>query len=233
MTIAPPELLVGFDLDMTLIDSRPGIAAAFRALSALTGVAIDGYAAAGRLGPPLAVEIARWFPADDVPDMVATYRALYPDHAIAPSRLLPGARAAVAAVHAAGGRVLVVTAKHEPLARLHLEHLSLAVDAVIGDVWAEAKGAVLQAASAYVGDHVGDVRAARAAGTRAVAVATGPCSEAELRAAGADHVLPDLTVFPALLAGLTSPRHSRPSAGPAGRSSGCGSACCRPSRTRH
>ena len=199
MTAGPvSRLRVGFDLDMTLIDSRPGIAAAFRALSASTGVAIDADAAAGRLGPPLAHEIALWFPEDEVAGTVAAYRALYPDHAIAPSRLMPGADAAVAAVHALGGEVLVVTAKHEPLARLHLEHLGLTVDVVVGDLWAEAKGEALQGAWAYVGDHVADVRAARAARCRAVAVTTGPCSAEELRAAGADDILTDLTAFPAL-----------------------------------
>lgn len=35
--MASHTLTVGFDLDMTLIDSRPGIAAAFQALSAETG----------------------------------------------------------------------------------------------------------------------------------------------------------------------------------------------------
>ena len=44
---------VGFDLDMTLIDSRPGIAAAFAELSARTGVAIDTDQVVSRLGPPL------------------------------------------------------------------------------------------------------------------------------------------------------------------------------------
>jgi phosphoglycolate phosphatase len=198
--VREPGLRVGFDLDMTLIDSRPGIAATYRALSARTGVAIDADAAAGRLGPPLVHEMAHWFPADAVPEAVAAYRALYPDHAIAPTRLMPGAEAAVAAVHARGGRVLVVTAKHEPLARLHLDHLGLAVDTVVGDLWAEAKGDVLRGAWAYVGDHVADVRAARAARCRAVAVATGPCSGDDLRAAGADDVLTDLSEFPALLA---------------------------------
>ena len=33
--------VVGFDLDMTLIDSRPGIAATYRALSEETGVPVD------------------------------------------------------------------------------------------------------------------------------------------------------------------------------------------------
>ena len=35
------DFTVGFDLDMTLIDSRPGIAATYQELSARTGVAID------------------------------------------------------------------------------------------------------------------------------------------------------------------------------------------------
>lgn len=39
---------VGFDLDMTLIDSRPGIKAAFLALSAETGFAIDADLAISR-----------------------------------------------------------------------------------------------------------------------------------------------------------------------------------------
>ena len=51
-------------------------------------------------------------------------------------------------------------------------------------------------ASVYVGDHTGDVRGARTAGAVSVAVTTGPCDEAELRAAGADVILRDLTEFP-------------------------------------
>lgn len=197
VTEPAPGPRVGFDLDMTLIDSRPGIAATYRALSARTGVPIDADAAAGRLGPPLVQEMVRWFPAPEVPAAVATYRALYPDHAIAPTRLLPGAAEAVAAVRALGGQALVVTAKHEPLARLHLDHLNLDVDTVAGDLWAEGKAAALRGALAYVGDHVADVRAARSAGCTSIAVATGPCTPAEL--SSADHLLTDLTEFPPLL----------------------------------
>jgi phosphoglycolate phosphatase len=208
MTEPAPGPRVGFDLDMTLIDSRPGIAATYRALSARTGVAIDADAAVGRLGPPLVQEMIRWFPEAEVPAAVTTYRALYPDHAVAPTRLLPGAAEAVAAVRALGGQVLVVTAKLERFARLHLEHLGLAVDSVAGDLWAEAKGAALRGALAYVGDHVADVLAARSAGCASVAVATGPCTATDLRAAGADHVLTDLTGFPALLTSLWAPPKS-------------------------
>jgi uncharacterized protein len=54
-------------------------------------------------------------------------------------------------------------------------------------------------ATVYVGDHVHDVEGARAAGALSVSVLTGGCTEEELRAAGTDVVLQDLTEFPAWL----------------------------------
>ncbi|MDB1088127.1 haloacid dehalogenase-like hydrolase [Streptomyces sp. ACA25] len=194
---------VGFDLDMTLIDSRPGIHAAYRELSAATGVHIDADLAVSRLGPPLEHELAHWFPAGEVPVVADRYRELYVEHAIEPTFALPGAREAIAAVQGHGGRAVVVTAKHGVNAKLHLDHLGLAADALIGSLWAEAKGEALRehGAQVYVGDHVADVRGARAAGALALAVPTGPCDAAELRAAGADVVLRDLTELPRWLDG--------------------------------
>lgn len=199
-------LTVGFDLDMTLIDSRPGIKAAFEALSAQTGVRIDAELAINRLGPPLELELAHWFPEDEIPAMRDRYREMYPEYAIEPALALPGAREAVAAVRRLGGRAIVVTAKYEPNAVLHLETLGFEPDAVIGGLWAEAKGKALRehGAAVYVGDHTGDVRGARTAGALSVTVSTGPCDEEELRAAGADVVLPGLTGFPAWLEGYAS-----------------------------
>lgn len=188
---------VGFDLDMTLVDSRPGIAAAYRALSAQTGVYVDADLAASRLGPPLAHEMAYWFPAEQVADAVTRYRALYPQHAVTPSGALPGAAQALAAVRATGSRIVVVTAKLAQLAELHLAHLGLVADEVVGDVWADGKTVALReyGVDVYVGDHVADMAAARGVAV-AVGVGTGPCSAAELARAGADVVLDDLTGFP-------------------------------------
>lgn len=210
---------VGFDLDMTLIDSRPGIHAAYVELAARTGAHIDADLAVTRLGPPLTEELAHWFAPDEVPAMADLYRSLYPRFAVPPTLPMPGAREAVAAVRETGGRAVVVTAKHEGNAKLHLEHLDIHPDAVIGELWAEGKAEALTAhgASAYVGDHVGDVRGARTAGVVSVAVATGPCSAGELRAAGADTVLPDLTAFPAWLATHRTPRTPQGSQGSQGR----------------
>jgi phosphoglycolate phosphatase len=192
---------VGFDLDMTLIDSRPGIRAAYQALTAQTGVFVDADLAVSRLGPPLRTELRHWFPAEDVEAAVTTYRALYPRYAIAPTVPTPGAFEALAAVRAAGLRVVVVTSKLGTLARLHLEHLGMAADELAGDLFAEGKAAALTEHGVrwYVGDHIADMVAAQTAGVPGIGVATGPCPADELRAAGAAHVLADLTSFPALL----------------------------------
>lgn len=199
--MSTPTPAVGFDLDMTLVDSRPGIAATYRELTARTGVYVDADAAVSRLGPPLRHELRRWFPADQVEAAVEAYRELYPSYAITPSVALPGAARALVEVRARGWRVVVVTSKIGRLARLHLDHLGFAVDELAGDLFAEEKATALvaQGVQLYVGDHVADMTAARVAGVPGVGVATGPCPAEELRRAGADVVLDDLTGFPAAL----------------------------------
>ena len=196
MTVAP--LVVGFDLDLTLVDSRPGIAAAYRALSDRTGVYIDADAAVTRLGPPLEVELALWFPADQVPAMADEYRLLYATAAIAASPALPGAVEAFAAVREHDGRIVVITGKFEPNARLHLTHLGLVADAVVGWAWAESKVTAMteHGVGVYLGDHPADMAAARAVPATAIGVLTGAHSADELHAAGADTVLANLTDFP-------------------------------------
>jgi phosphoglycolate phosphatase len=196
-------LTVGFDLDMTLIDSRPGIKACYDLVAEEYGVPIDSDLVITRLGPPVEQELANWFPADRVQAVADRYRQLYAVHGVAACEPLPGAFESLAAVRALGGRVLVVTGKHTPNAVLCLKHAGMAdaVSEVFGDVFAEGKGEILRAegAGVYVGDHLGDLVAARTAAAVGVGVATGPYSAAELAAEGADVSLPDLTAFPAWL----------------------------------
>ena len=82
----------------------------------------------------------------------------------------------------------------------HADRAHLVRDALAA---ARARGVdVTLGRSVVVGDHVHDVRGARAAGAVCVAVATGRVSADDLRAAGADAVLPDLTDPGALLAAI-------------------------------
>ncbi|MFC9962868.1 HAD family hydrolase [Nocardia ignorata] len=199
-------ITVGFDLDMTLIDSRPGVAVAIDTLAQEFDLPMIGARFAEHLGPPLATLLGDAGAPDDlVPHLVARYRELYPD-VIASIPALPGAGDALEVVRAGGGRALVVTGKYEPHARLHVEHLGWDVDRVAGDLWSTGKAAALRAESAsiFVGDHAGDMRGAKAAGAFAVGVTTGPYDADGLRAAGADVVLDGLTGFADWLAGHTA-----------------------------
>jgi phosphoglycolate phosphatase len=200
-------IAVGFDLDLTLADTREGIAAACDRLSRETGVPIDSAVVVSRLGPPLETELAHWFPADDIPLVAARFREFYDEVAVPATVPMPGAAAAVESVRRAGRTVLVVTGKHQRAAETTVRFLGLDVDHVVGGLFGAGKGAAIRAhgAGVYVGDHIGDVDAARAAGARSVAVATGPYDSATLHAYGADIVLPDLRDFPETFTELINP----------------------------
>lgn len=188
---------------MTLADTREGIAAVYDELSVRLGVPIDSAAVVTRLGPPLEVELANWLPAPEVAAAAELYREIYPEMGVPVHTAMAGAHDAVAAVRAAGGRVIVVTAKNQRDAVGTLEVLGLVVDEVVGSAFGPGKGAALArfGASAYVGDHVADIEAARAGGAVSVGVATGPYTAGELRAHGADVALADLTEFAAWYTG--------------------------------
>ena len=128
-------------------------------------------------------------------------------------RALPGAADALLALAAAGARQSVLTGNVRPLAAVKLaaaglgEHLDLDVGAYgdVHEVRAELVPVARRAARAAYGTDFGgrstvligdtplDVAAALDTGARAVGVATGSFAAAELAAAGAHAVLPDLT----------------------------------------
>jgi phosphoglycolate phosphatase len=139
-------------------------------------------------------------------------------------QLLPGAAEAVAAVAELDGVVqTVLTGSSKPNAMLKLRAFGLDgfLDFAIGGYGSEVypKGTLLrvarqraaekhrvnlpEAATVYIADSPRDVDAARIGGARSLAVASGRATAAELRDAGADAVLPDLTDLPALTALIT------------------------------
>lgn len=144
-------------------------------------------------------------------------------------RLLPGAADAVQAVAKLEGTVAtVLTGSSRPNAVLKLSSFGIDgyVDFEIGGYGSEAypKGTLLRVArerasskhgvtfgedvTVYVADSPRDVDAARIGGARSLAVASGRATAAELRDAGADAILPDLTDtagLTALITRLTEP----------------------------
>ncbi|MGQ0826003.1 MAG: HAD family hydrolase [Actinomycetota bacterium] len=206
MIVYRARMIVGFDLDLTLVDSRRGIAASLVALSEETGVAIDPDIVAARIGPKLETELAHWFPDAQVALAAAAYRRHYWDHCVgAGTTILPGARASIAAVHAEGGTVLAITAKSEPLSHRCLEHVDLRVDLVVGHVHGDEKrDALMQhGVHVYVGDTIADIEAGVGAGVVSVGVTTGMHDARQLERAGADVVLTSLAEFPAWFSSIT------------------------------
>ena len=111
------QLTVGFDLDMTLVDTRAGIGRCATRLGEELGVQIDADVVVSRLGPPLETELAHWLPAEQVPAAADRFRELMAEFGAADCSALPGAAAAVDVVRRSGGRVVVVTAKRGPWRR--------------------------------------------------------------------------------------------------------------------
>ena len=140
-------------------------------------------------------------------------------------RLLPGAVSSLAALSEVPGVVQsLLTGSSRPNAALKLRVFGLDrfVDLSVGGFGSEVypRGTLLGVArqraeekygvsfaegrTVYVADSVRDVEAAKIGGARSVAVASGRSSSAELRDAGADYVLEDLTDTSRLIAIVTS-----------------------------
>lgn len=195
------SFMVGFDLDMTLVDSRDGITFTLEQVLTELDVSVPREEIFQTIGIPLWDSLGKWIAAEQVDAAVARYRELYRSVGIPITTVLPGARESLDAIHRAGGQTMVVSAKLEVAVETIVNFLSLPVDVVRGDLFAAGKATALleHGAAIYVGDHPADVIGARAAGAISVAVTTGPATFEELLAEGAEVILSDLLAFPSWL----------------------------------
>jgi len=155
--------LVIFDLDGTLVDTAPDIAAALAAtlaevavppppLPVVKGLVGDGARAL------IARALAREGVERDVEPLLPRFLAHYADHLCVASRLYPGVGEALTALRGAGVAAAVVTNKPGDLARGLLAQLGIGAD----------------------------VRLARALGARAIAAGWGYVDQDRLRAESPD-----------------------------------------------
>jgi phosphoglycolate phosphatase len=179
---------------------------------ALNGVSLRDAAASERLLAPFGAELATSLAARR--DLLSTQ-----------GQLLPGAAesmAAVAGVPETVQSVLTGSSRPNAVLKLRAFRLDQYVDLAVGGFAGSdpyPKGALLQVArqraeekykvpfgewtTVYIADSPRDVEAARIGGARSLAVASGRASTAELRDAGADAVLPDLTDPASLITYIT------------------------------
>jgi HAD superfamily hydrolase (TIGR01509 family) len=201
-----PDAIV-FDLDGTLVDTVKARIEAWQAAFAERGIAVDR----DRLEPMIGMDgrrLAAEVLGDDGPAEEVDRRAgaLFDERNRDP-RPLPGARELLARLDADGVTWAIATSSRAEqvaasVAALELGHAPRIVDGSAVEHAKPAPDLLLLAASHlgvapeatwYVGDSTWDMRAALAAGMRAIAVTAGAAvGDAELRAAGASVVIGSL-----------------------------------------
>lgn len=198
---------IGFDLDLTLIDSRQRIlTAAQRAFTDL-GHDVDDALLLPHMGVPIDDVAREVVPGIDAVAFLARYRRHYDSDTDTPVPVLAGAHGLLAAIDAAGGRSVVVSAKQQAAAEKAVADAGLAVSAVVGGHFGAAKGDALRRfedVRAYLGDHVEDASAARTAGCVFIGVTTGEFDGAALTAAGAWRTVDHLGQVVELLSALST-----------------------------
>jgi phosphoglycolate phosphatase len=201
---ATAELVVGFDLDLTLVDSHERIVSSYLAAFARLGRPdITEADLVPHLGLTLMHVSTLLAPDLDSADVIRAYREHYDRPGAPPTEPMRGASAALDAVHDLGGRSLVVSAKQAARVRSSVEEAGLVdhLDVLYGDLFGAEKAAALMTehATLYVGDHPGDMVAAARAGCTALGVTTGSNDATALLCAGADDTIASLEEFPAWL----------------------------------
>ena len=197
--------VVLLDLDGTLSDSQPGIAASFRYTLQQLG---HDPGAAGDLtwavGPPIAVSLGRMLAGygdDRVETALTIYRARYSEVGIYECSAYPGIAAMLDTVRAAGVVMCVATSKRRDYAERVMDFLNLRgyVRGVYGalpgggldhksDLLAHILGAehFISAECVMLGDRLHDMEAAKANAIRAIGALWGYGGREELEHAGAD-----------------------------------------------
>jgi pyrophosphatase PpaX len=204
-----------FDFDGTLVDTTELIYRSMRhATRTVLGEDLPREVLMRGVGQPLPQQMERL--AEGYPEAVSraealleTYRLHNDEHHEALIEEFPGVEEALSRLRSAGIELAVVTSKRRRSVEMAIETfpaLGKIVDHFVTmEETTEHKphpapllkglellGGVPVEEAAYVGDSPHDVAAARAAGVMCVAVSWGAFSEAELRVAGPDHLVPDL-----------------------------------------
>ena len=206
-----------FDMDGTLIDSAVGITRCVEHAMVQMGLPVPPQEELRRwIGPALRTSFGPLLNDEaKVEQAVLHYRDRFETHGWAEHEVYPGIGETIEALHAAGHRLAVVTAKNEPHARKIVDHLPFGhrFDDVIGatldgrishkdQLIAEAlRRFELDADACWmIGDRRMDIEGARHHGMRNIGVLWGFGGEVELREAGALHLASTPGDLPVLLA---------------------------------
>ena len=198
-----------FDFDGTLVDTTDLIYQSMRhAAGEVLGREVSRDVLMANVGQPLPRQM-ELLSAEHAEALLNSYRLHNEENHDALIKEFPGVEEALARLRWAGVQVAVVTSKRRFSVDMALKNLPGLGEVV--DQWVtmedtnehkprpeplhkglELLGNVPREEATYVGDSPFDVAAAKAARVKSIAVSWGAFSEEALRAAGPDHLVPDL-----------------------------------------
>lgn len=213
-----------FDLDGTLTESGEGIINSVIYALKKKGITVeDRSMLLPFVGPPLVDSLERYFnmSREDAMASVEDYREYFNERGWKENRVYDGIPEALAKLKGAGKYLIVATSKPEVFAKRILEYFELAqyFDLIVGstlDGSVNTKGQVIALALermkelnhgeevskediVMVGDREYDVNGAKENGLPCLGVLYGYGNEAELRAAGAKELCPEVKCLPEIL----------------------------------
>jgi long-chain acyl-CoA synthetase len=193
----PARSVIGFDLDMTLVDLRAATEVALREVNRQSPEKVDIDAIMGDLGAPFREVLTRWISPSNLPAVLRTFAKAFRVQGMSLVTPMPGAHEAIDAVLSRDDDIVVITGRRASVAHDTLAACGLPELATMGQVFGTDKAPVMVAhgISAFVGDHPLDMLGAARAGVLPVGVATGSHSSDKLHEAGAEHVLTSLAEF--------------------------------------
>lgn len=216
-TGAPRYLRLFWDLDGTLTDSREGMVRSVAFALESVGREVDEATLDRFIGPPVVWSFRTFYglEGEELARAIERYRHRYLRQGWRENRLVPGIEPLLGALRDAGVSMAVATVKPRPAAERILAHLGLGgyfdalyapgaygLEADKEDVLGEALGGRVwqgPGGAAMIGDHEGDIRAARVWGLDGIAVLYGYGDPEALRAAKPAAVAADVRELGSLL----------------------------------
>ncbi|MBQ9414174.1 MAG: HAD hydrolase-like protein [Clostridia bacterium] len=206
-----------FDLDGTVLDSKPGVFHSVTiALDELSFPRPSDKELMAFLGPPLQDGFANvcHVPPDRVADAIRSYRAYYSTEGMFEASIFEGIPELLQQLRKVGKQTVVTTSKPQVFARRILERFGVAplFDGIYGselDNTRSRKSEVLRYAmqqmsfsvedAVLIGDRVFDVQGAKEVGMDIVGILYGYGTREELQVAGADCIVEDMPALYDLL----------------------------------
>jgi phosphoglycolate phosphatase len=171
---------IGFDLDMTLVDSSQAILLTVQRVLKAFKIEVDEMDIGRSVGLPIKESFKEWI-GDGYLEAYEMYVAYYQSSGYLESKALPGAKELLVELMRRNYKVVVITAKNQQSAEIQLRHLSIPYSEMVGNVFGNGKTEAMKktGCSEYVGDHIEDYKAAAAAGIHFIGVATNPMQDLE------------------------------------------------------